>query len=107
VRFLKSFKGLKDLYISFPAFARPTDEYWESVLHHKSTLKRVVHQQVGASLDPRYIRLSERPIGALLEGCSLNCLGVGCLLNSMVSKALFLRIDYPGLLPHFPCSLHR
>jgi len=42
VRFVKSFEGLEDLYISFPAFASPTDEYWESVLHHKSTLKRVV-----------------------------------------------------------------
>jgi hypothetical protein len=66
VRFVKSFEGLEDLYISFPAFAGPTDEYGESVLHHNSTLKRVVRQQVGASLDPRHIRLSERPIGALL-----------------------------------------
>jgi hypothetical protein len=66
VRFFKSFEGLEDLYISFPAFAGPTDEYGESVLHHNSTLKRVVRQQVGASLDPRHIRLSERPIGALL-----------------------------------------
>ena len=71
VRFVKSFEGLEDLYISFPAFVGPTDDYGESVLIHKSTLKRVVHQQVGASLDPRHIRLSERPIGALLEGCNL------------------------------------
>jgi hypothetical protein len=107
VRFVKSFKGLEDLYISFPAFASPTDEYWESVLHHKSTLKRVVHQQVGASLDPRYISLSKRPIGALLEGCNLDCLGVGCLLNNMVRKALFPRVNYLSLLPRFPQSLRR
>ena len=31
----------------------------------------------------RYIPLSEGPIGALLEGCHLDCLGVGCLLNNM------------------------
>jgi hypothetical protein len=54
VRFVNPFEGLEGLYISFPAFASPTDEYWESVLHHKSTLKRVEHQQVGASLDPRH-----------------------------------------------------
>lgn len=88
-RFPKSFKGLEVLYISFPVFGNPKDEYWESVLHHKSTLKKVVHQQVGVSLDLGHIRLSERPIGALLERCNLNCLGIGCLLNNLVSKAMF------------------
>jgi hypothetical protein len=43
-RFLKFFENLKNLYISFSVFGNSIDEYWESVLHHKSTLKRIIHQ---------------------------------------------------------------
>ena len=56
---------------------------------------------MGVSLDPGRIRLSERPIGALLERCNLNCLGVGCLLSNLVSKALF-RDEPPRLTSLFP-----
>jgi hypothetical protein len=83
-RFLKSFESLEDLYISVPTFGNLIDEYWESVLHHRPTLKRVVHQQVGVSIDPGYVQLRDRPIGALLTQCNLNCLGVGCRLDNLV-----------------------
>jgi hypothetical protein len=83
-RFLKSFKGLEDLYISVPTFGNLTGQHWGSVLHHGPTLKRVVHQQVGVPIDLGDIQLGDKPIGALLTQCNLNCLGVGCRLHNLV-----------------------
>jgi hypothetical protein len=87
-RFLQSFEGLEDLYILCPEFVNLTEEYWHSIFHHKSTLKRLVHQQVGVYLDPEYVQSSDRPIGALLKQGNLKCLGICCRPNDLVSKRL-------------------
>jgi len=88
VRFLRSFEGLEDLYILCPRLGNLTEEYWHSIFHHKSTLKRVVHQQIGVYLDPEYAQRNDRPIGALLKRSNLKCLGICCLPNDLVSKRL-------------------
>ena len=43
-RFLESFKGLEDLFLCTSISHNPLD-IWRSALHHKATLRRIVHHQ--------------------------------------------------------------
>ena len=43
--FLSSFQGLEDLYVLSEESEHIFVDYWQAVVHHKSTLKRTVHQQ--------------------------------------------------------------
>lgn len=44
-KFLSSFQGLEDLYVLSDESEHIFMDYWQAVVHHKSTLKRTVHQQ--------------------------------------------------------------
>jgi hypothetical protein len=45
MKFLLSFQGLEYLFVLYPQQWTPGLEYWNSVSHHRNTLRRVVHQQ--------------------------------------------------------------
>jgi len=50
-RFLEMFDGLKDLFVLVHGPERTTNKYWDAVLHHKPTLKRVVYHEREVDLD--------------------------------------------------------
>jgi hypothetical protein len=85
-RFFQSFEELEDMYILCLNLGNLTEEYWHSILHHKSTLKRAVHQQVGMFLNPEYVQRSDRSIGALLKQGNPKGLGICCAPNDLVNK---------------------
>jgi len=83
-RFLRSFQGLEDLFILCSNFADFPLSYWESILCHKSTLRRFIHQQREVRLN---LSMEEtQGIRRLLQEISLECLGLCFELRSLVSS---------------------
>lgn len=50
-RFLQTFHGLKDLFMLFDVPESVTETYWDAVLHHKSTLRRIVYHERSVDLN--------------------------------------------------------
>lgn len=85
-RFLRSFRGLVNLYILCPQKHNLTEAYWRSLAHHSSTLEKVTHQQDEVYQDLENVRGSDGIIRALLASNSLHCLGICCFPNDLVSR---------------------
>lgn len=84
VRFLESFKGLQDLFYPFECDVQFPQDYLESILSHKSILRRFVHQEREIRL-PLDNRKSCRSMKHLPQETSLECLGLCFELGSLVS----------------------
>ncbi len=88
-RFLQMFHGLKDLFMLIHAPERVTGTYWAAVLHHKSTLKRLVYHERSVDLNDESPTF-EFPVDNglswdgsmldLLRGGDLECIGLCMLL---------------------------
>jgi len=114
MKFLKSFQGLKDLCIRRPINRGMGEDeklvsfhkYWESVLHHRSTLERVVNQYINLAPEADSFLEENILIHDLLLGANLKCLRVLCdptdLFSSLSQNTSrpnikFLYINSPGL----------
>lgn len=84
-KFLKSFKGLEELYISLRHWTPHFRDLHRSILHHKGTLKRLVHHEREWDLNPRSERNEYlcdrktpwfRSIDDMLGKMWLECIGV-------------------------------
>jgi len=53
-RFLEMFGGLKDLFMLVHEPEATTNKYWDAILHHKPTLKRVVYHERDVDLDDEF-----------------------------------------------------
>jgi hypothetical protein len=85
VKFLQSFQGLEDLFMLYPRQWTLGAEYWSSVSHHRSTLRRLVHQQAdfyhGSENNDSIIGQTE----ILTELEKIQYLGTGCPPDDLVS----------------------
>lgn len=84
-KFLRSFKGLKELYISLRDWTLPFRDLHQSILHHKETLKRLVHHEREWDLNPNSERKEYlcdrktpwfRSIDDMVGRMWLECIGV-------------------------------
>lgn len=84
-KFLKSFKGLEELYISLRDWTPPIRDLHRSILHHRATLKRLVHHEREWDLNPNSERKEflcdrktpwSRSIDDMVGRMSLECIGV-------------------------------
>ncbi|KAH8799472.1 hypothetical protein F5884DRAFT_905481 [Xylogone sp. PMI_703] len=53
VRFLNSFQRLEKMFLLWNEARDFTEEYWDSISHHNSTLKQLVHHQRDTETDYR------------------------------------------------------
>lgn len=84
-KFLRSFKGLEELYISLRDWTPPFRDLHQSILHHKETLKRLVHHEREWDLNPNSERKEYicdrktpwfRSIDDMVGRMWLECIGV-------------------------------
>ena len=84
-RFLKTFHSLEDLFMLIHRLESPSVKYWDAVLHHKPTLKRVVYheREMGIDDESAFVELPadkmlswDASMCELFRGDSLECIGL-------------------------------
>jgi hypothetical protein len=77
-RLLRSLKGLEDLFLQVWLSEEEDPEYFTSILHHKSTLKRLVYGQLITRGLPDW--------GNLVRRYSPKCIALECPTDEVVSQ---------------------